>query len=540
MRTKIDHDHAFEDHVGESRRIDLQQTFYEPAHDGTMRLEPDRPAAPFSTNGVDGAAAVSASDHTAVQPRPEHAPRGAMADTPASLAPRDLDQLRRACGEVITPDHATYDDARRLWNAIHDRRPAAIVRPTSATNVAAAVHFARDHDLEIVVRSGGHSAAGLKGADGCLVVDLSEMRGVEVDPRARIARVNGGALLGELDIAAQAHGLVCPTGVVGHTGVAGLTLGGGVGRLQRHFGLTIDNVAAVEIVTADGRLVRASETDEPELFWGLRGAGWNFGIATAFEFRLQPFGPDLHRGVLAFPATHVQDVWAVFHDYALGAPDTVSMIFGIDRAGPDAGYPDDLVAKPITYLAWNHSGSADDVDRDTAGLRVGPAPVTTTLGSAPYLEVQTAHDLAFAWGSRSFIRSHNAQDVRHEALDELVELVATAPGEGTFSVTALGGAIGRVPEDATAYAGRGSVFDLSADSSWTDPALDEANAEWCRRAMEVVEPDRALGAYANGNSDVGPDESRRIYGDAKLARLAALKREWDPDNAFHVNTNVAP
>lgn len=458
----------------------------------------------------------------------------------SAVAPRHLDQLRRACSEVITPGDAGYDDARRLWNAIHDRRPAVIVRPTTAQEVAVAVRFARDHDLEITVRSGGHSAAGLAGANGGLCVDMSAMRGVEVDPQARIARSNGGALLGEIDVAAQAHGLVCPTGVVGHTGVAGLTLGGGVGRLQRHFGLTIDNLAAVELVTADGRLVRATETDEPELFWGLRGAGWNFGIATAFEFRLHPFGPDLHRGVLAFPASQIHEVWNVYRDYAQRAPDTVSFIFGIDRAGPGAGYPDDLVGKPIVYLAWNHSGSADDVERDTAGLRVGPTPLTATIGSAPYLDVQVAHDLVFAWGSRSFIKSHNANDVRREALDELVELVATAPGEGTFSVTALGGAIGRVPEDATAFAGRSSAFDLSTDANWTDPALDEAMADWCRRVLGVVEPDRALGAYANGNSDAGPEESRRIYGDAKLARLAALKREWDPDNVFHVNPNVAP
>jgi FAD/FMN-containing dehydrogenase len=463
-----------------------------------------------------------------------------MAEATAPLAPRHLDQLRRAVGEVVTPDDPTYDEARRLWNAIHDRRPAVIVRPTTATRVATAVRFAREHDLEIVVRSGGHSAAGLRGADGCLVVDLSAMRGVEVDPRTRIARANGGALLGELDVAAQAHGLVCPVGVVGHTGVAGLTLGGGIGRLQRHFGLTIDHLAAVEIATADGRLVRATETEEPELFWGLRGAGWNFGIATAFEFRLDPFGPDLHRGVLTFPATQVQDVWTVFHDYAANAPDSVSLIFGIDRAGPDGGYPEEMVGKPIAYLAWNHSGSADDVERDTAGLRVGPEPATATIGSQPYLDVQTAHDLAFAWGSRSFINSHNAKDVRREALDELVELVATAPGEGTFSVTALGGAIARVDEDATAYAGRAATFDLSADSGWSDPTLDEANAEWCRRALAVVEPDRTVGAYANGNSDTGPEQSRRIYGDAKLARLAALKRSWDPENVFHVNPNVAP
>src|SRR4029453_1937188 len=208
----------------------------------------------------------------------------------------------------------------------------------------------------LVVRAGGHSNAGQSGCDGGVVIDLSAMRGVEVDPRTATARTNGGALLGELDVAAQAHGLVCPTGVVGHTGVAGLTLGGGVGGLQRHLGVTIDNRPAVGLVTADGRLVRATEAEEPELFWGLRGAGWNFGIATAFEFRLQPFGPDLHRGVLTFAATQVRELWDIFREYALSAPDAVSAIFGFDRAAPDAGYPDDAVGRPIAYIAWNHSG----------------------------------------------------------------------------------------------------------------------------------------------------------------------------------------
>ncbi|MBA2719556.1 MAG: FAD-binding oxidoreductase [Chloroflexi bacterium] len=463
-----------------------------------------------------------------------------MVEATRRIAPDHLQQLRRSCAEVITPHDAGYDDGRRLWNAIHDRRPAVIARPTSAAEVAAAVRFAREHDLEVTVRSGGHSHAGIGGANGGLLVDLSSMRGVAVDPGTRTARANGGALLGELDVAAQAHGLVCPTGVVGHTGVAGLTLGGGVGRLQRHFGLTIDNLAAVELVTADGRLVRATDTDEPDLFWGLRGAGWNFGIATAFEFRLHPFGPDLHRGVLSYPASEVRELWSLFRDYALAAPDAVSCIFGLDRAASDAGYSDEMVGKLIVYFAWNHSGAAEDVERDTAGLRSGPKPLTTTIGSAPYLDVQSAHDLAFAWGSRSFIKSHNANDVRPAALEELVELVAGAPADGSFDITALGGAIGRIPEDATAYAGRTSAFDLSTGAGWSDPAEDGAVMDWCRRVMAVVEPDRALGAYANGNADAGPEESRRIYGDAKLARLAALKREWDPDNVFHVNPNVAP
>jgi FAD/FMN-containing dehydrogenase len=464
-----------------------------------------------------------------------------MVDAPTALPAGALDRLRRTFrGEVITPGDAPYHDARRLWNALHDRRPAAIVRPTSAAEVATAIRFGRDHDLELAVRSGGHSLAGLTGRAGGLVVDLSAMRGVDVDPRRRTARANGGALLGELDVAAQAHGLICPVGVIGHTGVAGLTLGGGVGRLQRQFGLTIDNLAAVELVTADGRLVRASETDEPELFWGMRGAGWNFGIATAFELRLHPFGPDLHRGILIFPATEIQEAWTVFRDYAPRAPETVSVIFGIDRAAADAGYPDDLVGRPIVYIAYNHSGAADAVERDTARLHVGPKPASSTIGSRPYLEVQTAHDLVFDWGHRSFIAGFNADDVRPEALDELVEAVATAPGWGTFSVTALGGAIGRVPEEGTAYAGRAAVFDLSADASWSDPALDDANRDWARQVMAVVGPDATFGRYANEMSDVGPDETRLIYGDLKLARLAALKRVWDPANVFHVNHNVAP
>jgi FAD/FMN-containing dehydrogenase len=463
-----------------------------------------------------------------------------MVETSPRVAARDVDQLRRSCAEVILPEDPAYDDARRLWNAVHDRRPAVIARPWRAEEVATAVRFGREHDLEITVRSGGHSASGLGGANGGLLVDMSAMRGVEADPRTRMARANGGALLGELDVAAQAHGLVCPIGVIGHTGVAGLTLGGGVGRLQRNFGLTIDNLNAVELVTADGRLVRATETEEPDLFWGLRGAGWNFGIATAFEFRLQPFGPDLHRGVLTFRADRAQEIWGLYRDFAPSAPEALALICGIAKAGADEGYPDDVVGNPIAYIAWNHSGSADAADRDTADLRDIPGQLTTTLGSAPYLDVQTAHDLAFAWGSRSFIKSQNANDVRPDALDEIVELVGTAPGDASFSITALGGAIGRVSDDATAYTGRTATFDLSADSDWKDAADDAANMDWCRRVMAVVEPDAAVGAYSNGNSDAGPEESRRFYGDAKLARLATLKRAWDPDNVFHVNPNITP
>jgi hypothetical protein len=230
----------------------------------------------------------------------------------------------------------------------------------------------------------------------------------------------------------------------------------------------------------------------------------------------------------------------MFRDYARSAPDAVSVIFGVGRAGADEGYPDDVVGRPIAFIGYNHSGAAEDVERDTAGLHVGPKPLTATIGSQPYLEVQTAHDLVFAWGTRSFITSQNAHDVRPGAIDELVEYVATGPEEGSVSITALGGAIGRVAEAATAYTGRDAPYDVSADVSWTDPTRDDANVNWCRRLLAIVGPDAAPGAYANGNADASPEETRRIFGEAKLARLAALKREWDPDNVFHVNPNVAP
>jgi FAD/FMN-containing dehydrogenase len=455
--------------------------------------------------------------------------------------PDHLDRLRQTfAGDVIAPSDDAYDDARRVWNTAFDRRPAALVRPASVQDVATAIRFGRDRDLEIAIRSGAHSASGHSTTDGGLVIDLSRLRGVTVDARRRTARADGGTLLGELDIAAQAHGLVCPVGVVGHTGVAGLTLGGGTGRLQRHFGLTIDNLRAVELVTADGRTVRASESEEPDLFWGIRGAGANFGVVTAFEFKLHEFGPLLHRGMRVYPASKVHEAWAMFRDFAAVAPDEVALILAIGRAEPEADYPESVAGKPIVIVAYNHSGDATTVERDVAPLNSGPEPVSSTAGSQPYLEVQTANDLAMGWGHRSYISGRYADDIRPDALDALIEHAARAPGEGSFSMTALGGAIARVPDDAMAFTGRDARFDVSADIEWNDPALDEAHRDWIRHAMAIVEPDSVTGRYVNAISEEGPGVSRAIYGDAKYERLRALKRVWDPDNVFRLNHNIAP
>ena len=444
-------------------------------------------------------------------------------------------------GEVIAPGDGGYDDARRVWNAMFDRRPALVVRPTNEADVATAIRYARERDLEIAIRSGAHSACGHSTTDGGLVIDLSQLRGVTVDPVTRTARVNGGALLGELDIAAQAHGLVCPVGVVGHTGVAGLTLGGGMGRLQRNFGLTIDNLLAVELVTADGRTVRASATEEPELFWGIRGAGANFGVVTAFEFQLREFSGTLHRGTRIYPASQVHEVWGMVRNLAPTLPDAVAMIMAVGRAEPAADYPEAIAGKPIVIIGFNHSGSPDDVERDTAALNAGPEPVVNTLQSQPYLEVQTANDLAMGWGHRTYIMGGWADDFRPEALDAEVEHVAGAgPVAGTFAITVQGGAIGRVPDDAMAFTGREARFEMSGDTEWESPADDDANRDWVRRTMAIVAPDAVTGRYVNEISEASPEETRITYGDAKLPRLTALKRAWDPENVFHLNHNIAP
>jgi FAD/FMN-containing dehydrogenase len=455
---------------------------------------------------------------------------------PTAPTRAQLDQLSRSfSGEIITPDATGYDDARRVWNAVFDRRPALVVRPSNVDDVVAAVRFGRERDLEIAIRGGGHSAVGHSTSDGGLVIDLGQMNEVSVDPSSRRARTGGGALLGQLDVAGQEHGLVCPVGVVGHTGVAGLTLGGGVGRLQRKYGLTIDNLRAVELVTADGRFVRASETEEPELFWGLRGAGANFGVATALEFELQPFTGVLYRSARVHPASDVHKLWPIFREFAASAPDAVGAIFSIGLAEPAADYPGAVAGRPIVVISYNHSSAAEDVERDVAQLVRGPEPAKETAGAQQYLEVQASADLAMAWGGRSFIA-----DVSPATLDAFVEHAARAPGEGSVSITALGGAIGRVSDDATAFTGRTAPFDVSADISWPDSTLDDACATWVREAMAIVDAELLPGRYVNELSDASPEMTRSIYGDATLDRLRALKRAWDPTNVFHLNHNVAP
>jgi FAD/FMN-containing dehydrogenase len=442
--------------------------------------------------------------------------------------------------EALLPDDDGFDDARSVWNAVYgEPRPALMLRPSDASQVAAAIAFGREHDLPIAIRCGGHTGQATV-QDG-LVIDLARMRRVSVDAGERIARVGGGSLLRDLDRAAQAHGLVCPTGVVGHTGVGGLTLGGGTGRLQRRFGLTIDNLRAVELVTADGRHVRASATEEPDLFWAMRGAGANFGVVTQFEFQLQAFDGTLYRRLSIYPASQAQEAWATFAAFAEVATDEVSAIFVIGAAEPASEYPDEVAGKPVVVIGVNYAGPADTMERDLRPLERGPSPVTSTDTAVRYLAIQGAEDDTRRWGRRNYILGHASRALSAESIDGLLEHAAAMPHpECEVAVMMLGGAMGRVPAEATAFPAREAPFDFSAEAAWDEPVLDEASRAWCREALTIVQGDLAPGRYVGEVMDTGPEITRSIYGDAILRRLALLKATWDPDNVFRLNHNVTP
>ena len=361
-------------------------------------------------------------------------------------APR-LSSFRDAFkGDLILPADGDYDAARAVWNGMIDRRPAVIVRPLDAADVIAALRFAREEDLIVAVRSGGHSMAGLSTCDDGMLIDLARMRGVTVDPDRRIARCSGGALLGELDDAAQAVGLACNVGTVSHTGIAGLTLGGGMGRLQRKLGLSIDCLRAVELITADGRLVRASADENAELFWGMRGAGANFGIVIAFEFDLQVIGPTINRGILVYAAERARDVAAVYREFMPTAPDDLMAALNFGRAPSDDDSLAAIAGQPVVTVSITHAGPTADAERDVAPFAALGPPISGALNEQTYLESQHAFDDANAWGHRVYTKSAMVGSLPDDLIDAFVDHVAgSPPGEDVFSIWAFGGAVGRVP-----------------------------------------------------------------------------------------------
>ena len=449
--------------------------------------------------------------------------------------------LDRFTGQIVRPDDPEYDQARIVWNAMADKRPALIARCGGVDDVITAVRFAREQDLVVAVRGGGHSVAGFSTCDGGIVIDLSRMRGVTVDATNRTARLEGGAHLSQLDKQAQAAGLACPVGVVGHTGVAGLTLGGGMGRLQRRFGFTIDNLLSVELVTAEGRRLRASNDENADLFWGIRGAGANFGVVTSFEFRLHPLERTITYGWIAFPIERSGEVAALVRDFIATAPDEawLSMNFGTATAPP---FRSEQAGMPILMVSVMHSGSLDDAERDLRPLREGMDPLMDTFAPRQHVDVQGMNDEAMAWGKRFYMKGGFLGALSDEAIAVCTEQLADVPtgGECGVSLWAQGGAIARVADDAMAFTGRSAPWWIGVESAWEGTALDETVKAWSRRAMAALKPFTTVGQYVNDAVESDVASVQAIYGKEKYERLVGLKRTYDPDNVFRLNANIRP
>ena len=429
--------------------------------------------------------------------------------------------LRDRGVEVVVPGHADYDQTRRVWNAMVDQHPAVIARCTSTADVATAVKVARDNDLEIGVYCGGHSVLGLAVPEAGMTIDLRPMGAVRVDPQRRRAWAQGGALLGALDAASQLHGLATTAGNVSHTGVGGLTLGGGMGWLARRYGLSCDNVASFKVVTASGEIVRASAEENTELYWGLRGGGGNFGIVTEFEFRLHPVGTEALSVELAFPAADASSVLAGWRDIALDAPRSATYTLSVAGGVATVGY------------VW-----VGDPERGRAlllGLRSLGRPVAERVVDLSYLDLQTRDDTVRGHAQRRYWKGHYLRDLPAAAMDALL----AHPPEFSASLQTYGGAIADVPDEATAFSQRATVFEYVGSVRWNNPAEDSLRIDQARRAAATLAP-YASGVYVNVLSDEGSDGIRRAYPPEKLTRLSALKGRYDPDNVFHLNPNITP
>jgi len=432
-------------------------------------------------------------------------------------------------GTVIRRGDASYDQARRVWNGMVDRSPEIIVRCATTADVVAAVSFARDKGLVLAVRGGGHNAAGLGVCDDGLVIDLSPMRAVKVDTAQRIAYVQGGALWRDLDAATHPHGLATTGGLISTTGVGGLTLGGGLGWLMRKHGLACDNVLAVEIVTADGQVRRASATENPDLFWAVRGGGGNFGVVTSFEFRLHPVST-LYAGMLVFPGPRAPEVLRTYRDVAMNAGDELTVFAGL-MTSPDG--------HPIIAIFPAYNGPVKQAEAAVKPFR-DLGPVADQVSEMPYPALQSMLDDGFPSGLHVYWRSDFLKGLPDEALDMLVDRFSaiTSPLSALL-IEQFGGAVARVPADETAFAQRDALFNLAIISRWADPATATTHIDWAKKTSDVARPFASGGVYVNYLGAEGADRVRAAYG-AKYDRLVAVKQKYDPKNLFSVNQNIQP
>ena len=444
-------------------------------------------------------------------------------------------------GTVLDPDTEGYETARQIWNGDIQRRPAAIARCTGTADVVAALRFGRERDLPVAVRGGGHAVAGHAVCDGGLVIDLSPMNGVRVDPSAATVRAQGGCLWRHVDHEAQAFGLAVTGGIVTHTGIGGLTLGGGIGHLMRRYGLTIDNLVACDVVTADGELVFASAHEHPDLFWGLRGGGGNFGIVTSFEYQLHPVGPTVLAGLLAWPMEEAAEVLRLFRDFVADAPDEVGIMANLRLAPPVPVVPEALHGQPIVALVVCYAGPVEEGREVLRPLREFKSPAVDAVGPKPYVAHQAMFDAAYPHGRHYYWKAWKLPPFTDAAIDVIVDCASSITSAlSAIPIFTLGGAVSRVDDHATAFTGRSAAHDVNFVASWLPDDPDAAHHKaWARSCWEALRP-FGHGVYVNFMADEPLSHVKVAYGDGKYARLAELKAKYDPANVFRSNQNITP
>ena len=443
-------------------------------------------------------------------------------------------------GAVLTAGDAGYEEARRIWNGVIDRRPAVIARCRGTADVAAAVGFARENDLTVAVRGGGHNVAGMATVDGGLVVDLSALDAVRVDPARRTVRVGGGAMLGGLDAATQAHGLAVPVGVVSETGIGGLSLSGGIGWLRRKHGLTCDNLLAAEVVTADGEVLVADAGQHADLLWALQGGGGNFGVVTSFEFACHPLGPEVAVAFVLYPGERALEVLRKVDRYLAEAPDEVAPLAFFGRVPAAEPFPAEAHGTPYLAVLAPYAGDAEEGERALRPLRELGTPIIDLSDRMPYADAQRLLDEDYPSGRRYYWKSIELAELSDDAIGQLMTSAGQMRSElSTIDVWFQGGAMGRVAPEATAYGDRSAPILIGVEANWEDAATDEENIAWARRCVDDLRPFSEGGVYLNfpGFMEEREEMLRGAFG-ANYDRLVEVKTRYDPANVFRVNQNI--
>jgi FAD/FMN-containing dehydrogenase len=443
-------------------------------------------------------------------------------------------------GSVLLPGEESYEEARKIWNAMIDRRPALIAQCLSAADVVQAVHFARNHHLLVSIRGGGHNIAGHAVCDDGLMIDLSLMKNVQVDPASRRARVEPGCTLADFDAAVQVHGLATPLGINSTTGVAGLTLGGGFGWLSRKYGMTVDNLLSADVVTADGQQLHASETENADLFWGLRGGGGNFGIVTSFEFQLHPVGPEVLCGLIVFPFEQAKAVLTQFARFSETMPDDLNVWMVTRQAPPLPFLAENVHGREVVVLALCHLGDPGEGEALITQLRSFGTPHGEHIGMQPYIAWQQTFDPLLAKGARNYWKSHNFSQLSDGAIDAILEFGAKLPSpQCEIFLATIGGQTGRVAPEAMAYGSRDANYVMNVHGRWESADDDARCIAWARGFFERAKPFASSGAYINFLTQDETDRTAFAYG-PMYQRLVEIKRQYDPTNFFRMNQNIAP